>query len=47
MKISLFAFLALLVSSAFAELGPDTIHDNIPGTATVRQIVQAGGGGGR
>lgn len=31
---------------AWAELGPDTIKDDIPGTATVREIVQAGGGGG-
>lgn len=31
---------------AWAELGPDTIKDDIPGTATVREIVEAGGGGG-
>lgn len=46
MKKTLISIAWIAASTALADIGPDTILDNVPGDATVRQIVEAGGGGG-
>ena len=45
MKKTLISIALIAATSALADIGPDTIMDNVPGDATVRQVVEAGGGG--